>query len=760
MGRNVVVVVRALAPASLLAAWVLVCVWPAPLHAEQDGVDLRGRVTTVDGAAIAGAAVSAQRGGGRRETTTDADGRFVLPLDAAGAWSIAVWREGFLTEHARVDVSGPGASLVVVLQPSLREEIAVVADRRPVTLAESPSSVAVVDRADIFAAGAARLDDVLRRVPGFSLFRRSGSRTANPTAQGVSLRGVGATGASRTLVVDDGVPLNDAFGGWIAWGRVPSVALDRVEVLRGGASDLYGSAALSGVIALVRREPLRPFAALDAWIGTQGSRQVAAGAGASRGRWSATASAEWFRTDGHVLITPDERGAVDVEAGTRHGVVDLTGRAQLGTRDRIFLRGAWFDEARENGTPLQVNDTWLAQAAAGWDATRGAHAVVMRAYASRQRYDQAFTAVAASRNLETLTRLQQVPADAAGASLVWTRAGRRADAAAGLEHRVVTGTSHERVFTGTGSFTTDAGGRQATTGAFAHVTVPLGAVVSLGGGLRYDRWESRSAARPVAAMTPAGREASAVSPRVTLRAALGPALALTASAYGAFRAPTLNELYRGFRVGNIITDANAMLDAERLTGIEAGVTIARPDGRLSARATAYAMSVRDPISNVTISASPSLVTRRRENLGRARSRGIELSLEARPASGWSMSAAYLLSDAEVTEAPAEPDLEGRRVPQVPRHAGSLGVRHAGARLGLAALQVRFDGRAYEDDRNTLALDGYVVVDALWSRAINDGPVSVFAAAENLTGSRYVVGRTPARTLGPPRSVRVGVRVGR
>src|SRR5438105_14768984 len=128
-----------------------------------------------------------------------------------------------------------------VLSPQSSDSITVTATRTETKLSDTPSSVVILNRDAINKSAATTIDDALREVPGFTLFRRSGSRSANPTSQGVSLRGVGASGASRALVLDDGIPLNDPFGGWIYWGRVPRVAIDRVEVMRGGASDLYGS---------------------------------------------------------------------------------------------------------------------------------------------------------------------------------------------------------------------------------------------------------------------------------------------------------------------------------------------------------------------------------------------------------------------------------------------------------------------------------------------------------------------------------------
>src|SRR6185503_3498308 len=92
---------------------------------------------------------------------------------------------------------------------------------------------------------------------------------ANPTTQGAGMRGLSASGASRALVLSDGVPLNDPFGGWIYWSRVPVTAVDRVEVLRGGASDLYGADALAGVIQVLTRVPAGPGARVDLEAATQ-----------------------------------------------------------------------------------------------------------------------------------------------------------------------------------------------------------------------------------------------------------------------------------------------------------------------------------------------------------------------------------------------------------------------------------------------------------------------------------------------------------
>src|SRR5438477_7883516 len=170
-----------------------------------------------------------------------------------------------------------------VLSPQSSDSITVTATRTETRLSDTPASIVVLDRAAIETSPATTIDDTLRQVPGFTLFRRSGSRSANPTSQGVSLRGIGASGASRALVLDDGIPLNDPFGGWIFWGRVPRAALNRVEVLRGGASDLYGNGAMSGVVQFIRRRD--PSITIDTSAGSERTGEASLYLATESGEW-------------------------------------------------------------------------------------------------------------------------------------------------------------------------------------------------------------------------------------------------------------------------------------------------------------------------------------------------------------------------------------------------------------------------------------------------------------------------------------------
>jgi outer membrane receptor protein involved in Fe transport len=637
---------------------------------------------------------------------------------------------------------------------SASDEITVTATRTEQRLGDTASSVVVLSSQELAATAAGTVDDALRQVPGFSLFRRSGSRFANPTTQGVSLRGVGASGASRALVLADGIPLNDPFGGWIYWGRVPRVSLDRIEVLRGSGSDLYGSAALGGVVQLLRRQPSQPGLAVEAAYGERDAPEGSLFFAQRRGAWSASLAAEGFRTAGYIPVEPESRGAVDTPAASRHSAADLTVERQVGTDARLFLRGSWFDEDRDNGTRLQVNDTTIRQVSAGLDGTAAGGWLTLRAWGSDQDYFQTFTAISADRSSERLTREQIVPAESLGGSAQWSRAaGDRHALVAGLDLRQVEGTSREKVFGGPVPTRVEAGGTQNTGGLFLEDLVRVGPRLSLTLSGRLDGWRNEQEGGDT-------REETAFSPRAALLFRATDRWAWTASAYRGFRAPTLNELYRAFRVGDVLTQANSDLDAERLTGAETGAVF--NSSRFTARSVLYWMDVDRSIANVTLSVVPGLITRQRRNLGRTRSRGVELEGTARLeylGDGWTLSGGYLFSDSKVASARAEPDLEGLRLAQVPKHQASLQLRVSDPRLGTIGLQARWTGDQFDDDRNALRLRSFTTVDALVSHPLVRG-LEIFAAGENLLDERIETGRTPVLTLGPPRTVRVGLRFGR
>ncbi len=735
-----------------------------------DSTHFGGVVTDANGSVITGARVSLRQNNRVVETTTTDDkGLFSLKSETTTESSLEVAAQGFDTLIINVN-SQTSLPLKLTLTPhSLSADVTITATRTSTPLSETAASVVQLDSTKLDTTAATTLDDALRQVAGFSLFRRSGSRTANPTSQGVSLRATGGSGASRALVLADGLPLNDPFGGWIYWDRVPRESINQVEVLLGGASHLYGSSALGGVIDIATRSIANNGISISASYGNQDSPNVSVFASGSKDEWSGSVAFEGFHTDGYILVPEDQRGTVDTEAGTENLTTNLRIERKVGESGRLFARTSFFGESRENGTPLQTNRTHLRQFVFGGDwAETSFGSIKFNSYGGTQVYDQNFSAISSDRNSETLTRLQRVPAQVFGFTTQWSRSfTRRQTVVAGFEGREVRGASDEIAYAnGRATSFIGAGGRERTIGGYVEDLVRLGSRVWLNVGGRVDRWRNfaaLSATRPVTAANPTtvtffpDRSETAFSPHASIVYQVNKRVSLIASMSRAFRAPTLNELYRSFRVGNVLTLANENLRAERLTGGEAGVRFNSPNDKFSVRGSFFWNEITRPVANVTLTTTPALITRQRQNLGRTRSRGVELQSEARLNSNWDVSASYLFADATVVEFPANVGLEGLLLPQVPRHQVTFQTRYVNPSLLTVGFQARASSSQFDDDLNQFRLASYFTLDAIVSRRITE-KVELFAAVENVFNQRYEVGKTPVTTLGPPILIRGGLRV--
>lgn len=729
-----------------------------------------GVVRDGSGAVISGATVKFRAQGFEVETRTSEHGEFEFRKAPIASGSLEVTAPGFLQARIAINSENSAAALIeIVLVPSsTSEQVTVSAARAELRISETPGSTILLSHTDMSSTPALAIDDVLRQVPGFSLFRRSGSRTANPTTQGVSLRGLGASGASRALFLVDGIPFLDPFGSWIYWDRIPRAAITNTEVLRGGASGLYGSNAMGGVVQVLTRQPTSPALSLETSYGNKETPNLSLWTGTKAGAWDFSVASDMFRSDGYILVPIADRGSVDTPANSEHGTLDFSIGHSLGSQGRIWGRSNLFKESRHNGTPLQVNDTSIAFGAIGVDQQLGDNdSISARVFGDAQSYNQSFSSIASDRNSETLVNLQHVPAQEGGAQAVWHHLLRSQTFIAGGDGLEVIGESDEQLFSsssGAHFANNTSGGRQRIFGIFGEDIVRFGQWTLIGAA-RVDNWQNfrgstvrtTLSSGSVTAMEFANRGETAFSPRLSVLRALTHNLSVTGSVYRAFRAPTLNELYRSFRLGSTVTNSNAALRAERLTGAEAGANVSALEGKLDLRSTFFWSDVVNPIANVTLSSTPTLITRQRQNLGRTRSRGLELDGVAHLSSHVQLSGGYAYTDATVLSFPANTALQGLDIPQVPRNQFTIEARYWNPEKFMLSTQGRFVGQQFDDDQNMFPLGHYFAMDLLAAYPLPHG-VSVFAAIENLFDERYLVARTPTPNLGPPTLFRIGLRV--
>jgi outer membrane receptor protein involved in Fe transport len=375
--------------------------------------------------------------------------------------------------------------------------------------------------------------------------------------------------------------------------------------------------------------------------------------------------------------------------------------------------------------------------------------------------------VATDRNSELLTRLQTVPVQVFGFRGQWSRTIQKKYAfLAGVDSQEVRGRSDETGFGGGRATSLNtAGGRQFTFGGFVGAVIPIGSRLSVSGGFRYDRWRNYSAYSATKILSTGQlsktifptRSEDAFSPRVSLLFRWTHNASLTGSFATGFRQPTLNELYRSFRFGNVITLANENLRAERAVNGEAGAIVNGFDGRLYSRSNIFCNDISQPVANVTLSVTPNVITRQRQNLGRTRACGLEIDSQMRLTPKISISAGYLFVDARVTSFPVDVTLENLRVPQVAKNQFTSQVQYSNAKIANISLQFRAAGNQFDDDQNQFRLAGFFTADAFVSRRIGEG-LEIYAVAENVFNSRVEAARTPLLSLASPRTFRIGLRL--
>jgi outer membrane receptor protein involved in Fe transport len=681
---------------------------------------------------------------------------------------------GFFCLTFSLSAQSPAPSTAPAPKPTVQQSVTVTADRGLAGINDSATSVAVLSAQQLESPPALALDDRLHSVAGFQLFRRTSSWTANPTSQGLSLRGLGSTAASRTLVVSDQVPLTDPFGGWVHWNEIPALAIQQVELLRGGASDLYGSSAIGGVVdiaPMIPHEPRTLHLAADASGATENSALTDLLLSASTHRIGALAAGSGLTTGGYIPTAPPFRGTVDIPANvtSESGRLELRTPSTLAKNFTVFLRGNVLNESRSNGTPDQTNATRLWRYAAGADDTLAQTNLLLRVFGSREDYRQSFSSIASNRNSETLTRLQRSPLDELGFVAQATHAyAHNFTAALGLDLRDLRADDHETpVTSNTPGLTTNIASHQRETGGYADA-IWQPQHWSISGSIRVDSFRTFNVQQtvqnsPTITPLPAIAELFA-GPRAGVVHYLPHGLALTATAFRAFRGPTMNELYRTGQVGSQTTLANNALLAERAAGFEFGLEIETHALRL--RTTYFWTEVNRPITTVFISQTPAppapplTQTLQRENLGQIRSDGLMLEAQSQPWHHIDAAFGYQLAFATVTafnsSSPLQMPLVGKWIPEVPRQSLTAAVNDILPHIANLHLTVSYQGQIFDDSANTFVLHPYARFDLSADRKLRHG-LSLFAGAQNLLNRSIDAGRTPILTLAAPRLVQAGLR---
>lgn len=702
---------------------------------------LSGTLRAPDASPLPAVVVLVERDGARRAAVTGPDGRFRLELPA-GDYRLSADLPGFRLSASSVSIGDGETQLALALLPApVSEHVLVSATRSEAALTTLGVSASVLDQERLRERESTTLIDLLREVPGLSVARTGGVGLQSS----VFVRG-GESRFARILV--DGVPVNQA-GGAFDFGGAQPLELERVEVVRGAASSLYGSDALAGVIQLVtRRAPAGagPEAHAEAEAGNMAFRRGRIGTTGRTGRADWNVGGQRLTADNDAPNSAFAQTSAAASAGfafdaaTALRVVARIETGEVGTPGPTAFqrpdRDASFDRTdRVLGLRLRRAGDVSHELRLGYASSDqlSLNPVDSGPYLPRDPQTGRTSAFGTLFDFPDAAGYQN---DTSRLSL-----GYQAEAGVGARQLFTLGLELERESGAIGSRSAPLLSPSRTNlGAYLQDRVVLGqrAYLALGGRVeRNDSYGTRAVPRAALA--------------VRLRGGAD-ATTLRLSAGAGIKEPTFQESYGV----SVFAQGNPDLAPERSRTYDVGLEQRAFSGRLRLDATLFQHDYRDQVTFTVVSFNPfhgSYV-----NLARSRARGLELALAAAPWPRLRLDAQYTLTDGEVLVSPADFDpvyAVGMPLLRRPKHQGSFSARYDGGRFG-AGVTLLAVGRRTDSDFLGIGLTenpAYTRLDARVRAQIARG-VEAYVASENLGGARY------QDALGYPalgRSVRLGVR---
>ena len=629
------------------------------------------------------------------------------------------------------------------------------------------------------------LSDQLAGKGGLRLFRRQSALTAHPTTQGAALRVAGPNGASRANVYLDGVPLNDAFGGWIPWTGITPLALSSTQIVQPSGIDPWGNASLGGSLWLQSdlEEPYWRFeasggSALDYRLNNAFMLSPNDGRTRIFGSWSS------LESDGYHVIRSRQRGPIDEHATVTSDAASLGLAQALGGDWELSGEIRYHDEDRGNGTPQARNaqEAWQARLSLGKERGADNWEGRFNAFWQSRDFSSTFTRVSSMRDSERPV-LDQFDVPSSSLGINWRSRhwlGDTHEFLVGFDGRLLEGETNEH-FRNLGSGFTRlrrAGGQRWIAGASLAHRWQTHPQLTVDSRVRIDRSWDRDGQEKTwdlingALLSKTDHDSSQdwqINARIGLEWEASDTHAFHVSAFTGTRRPTLNELYRPFRVGNDITLANAALKSERLWGSALGWTW-QPAESLTMRLEGFWQRLDDGIANVTLTDGGGNVPpwgfipeggsgRQRRNLSEVTITGLETDIQWQSDYGWTLEAGYLLTDSQIRSSPDQPSLEGNTLAQMPTHQAYAAIGYDHEDHFYARVEARWTDRVFDDDLNTRPLDGYVSVNAQMGWRWSD-QATAFLSIENLLDERVEVSRSGNGLIGigAPRLIHLGLRL--
>ncbi len=666
------------------------------------------------------------------------------------------------------------------------EQIVVTANRTDRRAKDIPLNTGVLTEQEVLTAPESGIGDIVRQIPSLNLHGDQSTMVAIPRDQSLNFRGVSGSNVSHGLLLVDGMPLLDPYNASASWTKVAKDWVERVEVVAGGGANSWGNLALSGVVNLITHAPKDGRFAANARGGSKSTQDLSLSYSDIADSWAGWVGVDYFDTDGYYPVPEENRGSIDEPAAKQYQSLTGRGSYTLSPSGIVYFGGLVYAEERQEGTPLEggTNDEYSLTVALDHTGNKGG--VWQARLFGRDLTHEDFNADNADdhNSQEIRSIITDLSSPSGGLGGVWTLPERG-------KHSLTSGadivlSSIDRVedlgWTGE-AFTrrSEVQGKQALAGVFIEdkysVTDRLG--LQLAG--RFDAirtYDGQSRQTDLATSETVQDDELGDNTETTFNPSLGFVFAASTASrfrgatYTGFRSPMPSELFVGASSTRTrVRVPNPNLEPETLVGAELGYDYT-PSSTLNARLTGFWSETRNLIQVITVDRAgpggeviepcgevpPGARCQQRQNLGRTRAYGAEISGDYRPLPSWGFAFATTLLRAVVAENPDEPELVGNRISSTPEARYLLSASYLDDRLIDVFLRYRYIGDKFDDVENEDYLPSYQVVDLSLSRGLGKH-WSIYGGVENLFDEAFIVtySTTSGPILGPPRLFHVGFR---
>ncbi|MFO7750304.1 MAG: TonB-dependent receptor [Desulfobacteraceae bacterium] len=649
-------------------------------------------------------------------------------------------------------------------------EVVISATRSEIPVFDAAQSVTVISSEELAASPFERVEDIVRSVPGMYNFRHYALQT-NGIVSPLKMRGVGS---NRILILVDGVPQNDNFNNsiaWVAWGHIPKETIQRIEIVRGPTSALYGSEGLGGVIHIITKKPETKRETVVR--GEAGTADTYGGYGYHSQKindFGFMVAGGYEESDGFYM--KEDPKAYEIKRYREAGKVLGKATYDISPGSDISFAGLYYDHETGKGRrsfydELALDQYWM-------NYNHDGDSIDLKGLVYFNRADKTAFQDTAKDNYASLLRREEMPSTTYGADIQGTiPLGSQTKFTLGAAYKEASWDYDDEYVASTRDV--GAEGKQRFISPFTNLDLHFlddTLIVTLGA--RYD-WIETSDGANWDNQGSAGKPAYDNTFDVTTEGSFSPKLGVTwhpdgkttfrASGGKGFRAPSLFELYkvhvRGG--GTYYREANPDLEPEKIWSWDVGVERFLTDS-LWSRLTFYHSSARDYIGDRltgtgTFSGGQTRYEYQLDNISEVDIYGVETELEWYVLPELTLFASYTFNISEVQKDDNNADLEGNYLPNDPRNNVHFGFRYNNPKIVNVSVIANYYADIYFDNENTFKENGYFTVDASVSRRFFHG-LTAYANVENLFDEEYDMFRRQGRsdTIAPGLLLTGGVKL--